>query len=112
MQQKNLIWKENRDVLLNGKLTAENPETDFSSARATLNGMEIVTPYTDSLVEIIEDKSIILNATTKEFLVVKGAEGCKAKVVNCLGETVTEFIIKNTLEEIKVSRAGLIYLSK
>ena len=105
------FWKEYSNILLNGKLTAENPETDFSSARATLKGTEIVTPYTDSLVEIFEDKSIILNATTKEFLVVKGAEGYKAKVVNCLGETITEFIIKNTFEEIKVPRAGIIYLN-
>jgi len=78
----------------------------------TLKGTEIITPYTNSLIEIFENKSIILNATAKEFLVVKGAEGYKAKVVNCLGETITEFIIKNTLEEIKVSRAGLIYLNK
>jgi len=106
------FWKECSNILLNGKLTAENPETDFSSARVTLKGTEIITPYTNSLIEIFENKSIILNATAKEFLVVKGAEGYKAKVVNCLGETITEFIIKNTLEEIKVSRAGLIYLNK
>lgn len=106
------FWIENRKVLLNGKLTAENPEIDYSSARATLNGTEIITPYTNSLVEIFEDKSIIINATTKEFLVVKGAEGCNAKVVNCLGEIITEFTLKNTLEEIKVPRAGLIYLNK
>ena len=54
------FWIENRKVLLNGKLTAENPEIDYSSARATLNGTEIITPYTNSLVEIFEDKSIII----------------------------------------------------
>lgn len=106
------FWKENRDVLLNGKLTAENPETDYSSARATLKGTEIITPYTNSLVEVFENKAIILNATLKDFVIVKGAEGCKIKVVNCLGETISEFTIKNTLEEIKVSRAGLVYLNK
>ena len=106
------FWKENRDVLLNGKLTAENPEIDYSSARATLNGTEIITPYTNSLVEVLENKAVILNATLKDFVVIKGAERYKAKVVNCLGETVSEFTIKNTLEEIKVSRAGLVYLNK
>ena len=106
------FWIENRKVLLNGKLTAENPEIDYSSARATLNGTEIITPYTNSLVEVLENKAVILNATLKDFVVIKGAEGYKAKVVNCLGETVSEFTIKNTLEEIKVPRAGLIYLSK
>ncbi len=106
------FWKENRDVLLNGKLTAENPETEYSSARATLNGEEIITPYTNSLVEVFENKAIILNATLKDFVVIKGAEGYKAKVVNCLGETISEITIKNTLEEINVSRAGIIYLNK
>lgn len=106
------FWKENRDVLLNGKLTAENPETDYSSARATLNGIEIISPYTNSLVEVFERKAIILNATLKDFVIVKGAEGYKAKVVNCLGETISEFTIKNALEEINVSRAGIIYLNK
>ena len=106
------FWMKNRKVLLGGKLTAENPESEYSIARVTLNDEEIITPYTNSLVEILENKSIIINATTKEFLIIKGAQGYKAKVVNCLGETILEFTIKNTLEEIKVSRAGLVYLNK
>ena len=106
------FWKENREVLLEGKLTAENPESEYSSARATLEDTEIITSYTNSLVEILQNKSIILNATLKDFVVVKGAEGYKAKVLNCLGETISEFIIKNALEEISVSRAGIIYLNK
>ena len=106
------FWKENKDVLLNGKLTAENPECEYSIARATLNSSEIITPYTNSLVEICENNAIVLNATSKENLVIKGAKGYSAKVVNCLGETVTEFTIKNALEEISVSRAGIIYLNK
>ncbi len=106
------FWKENREVLLDGKLTAENPESEYSSARATLEDTEIITSYTNSLVEILQNKSIILNTTLKDFVVVKGAEGYKAKVLNCLGETISEFIIKNALEEISVSRAGIIYLNK
>ncbi len=105
------FWKENRNILLNGKLTAENPESEYSIARATLNETEIVTPYTNSLVEIFQNKAIVINATSKDFLVVKDAEGYRAKIVNCLGETISEFTIKNALEEIKVSRAGIIYLN-
>ena len=106
------FWKEHRDILVNGKLTAENPENDYSSARVTLKDSEIVATYTNSLVEVFKKKAIVVNGTMKDFLVIKGAKGCKVKVVNCFGETISEFIIKNTLEEIAVSRAGIIYLNK
>ena len=106
------FWKEHRDILVNGKLTAENPENDYSSARVTLKDSEIVATYTNSLVEVFKKKAIVVNGTMKDFLVIKGAKGCKVRVVNCFGETISEFIIKNTLEEIAVSRAGIIYLNK
>ncbi|MBR6552280.1 MAG: alpha-galactosidase [Clostridia bacterium] len=106
------FWKENQDVLLNGKLTAENPECEYSIARVTLNETEIITPYTNSLVEIYENKAIVINATLKDSVVLKSAKGYSAKVVNCLGEIISEFVIENTLEEISVPRAGIIYLNK
>ena len=106
------FWEKHRDILVNGKLTAENPENDYSSARVTLKDSEIVATYTNSLVEVFKKKAIVVNGTMKDFLVIKGAKGCKVKVVNCFGETISEFIIKNTLEEIEVSRAGIIYLNK
>jgi alpha-galactosidase len=106
------FWNENRNVLLDGKLTAENPESEFSIARATLGDNEIITPYTNSLVEIFKKNAVVVNGTSKNSLVLKGAAGYKAKILNCLGETISEFIIKNTLEEVNVPRAGLIYLNK
>jgi alpha-galactosidase len=106
------FWNENRNVLLDGKLTAENPESEFSIARATLGDNEIITPYTNSLVEILKKNAVVVNGTSKNGLVLKGAAGYKAKTLNCLGETISEFIIKNTLEEVNVPRAGLIYLNK
>ncbi len=106
------FWNENKEVLLNGKLTAENPECEYSVVRATLENTEIVTPYTNTLVEIRENKAIVINATTKDTLVLKGAKDYKSKVINCLGEIVSEFIVENKLEEIRIPRAGIIYLSK
>ena len=47
-----------------------------------------------------------------EFLVIKGAKGYKGRVVNCLGEETASFTVQSDLEEIKVSRAGIIYLNK
>ena len=106
------FWNENKNVLLDGKLTAENPECEYSVARATLGDTEIITPYTNSLVEIQKSNVKVLNATLKQNLVLKGAAGYKAEVLNCLGETVSEFTVENTLEEVNVPRAGLIFLNK
>ncbi len=106
------FWMKNKAVLLNGKITAENPESEYSIARATLNNEEIVTTYTNTLVEVLKNESIIINATNKEWLVLKSAKGYNAKVVNCLGEIVSEFTIENNLEEVKIPRTGLVYLNK
>lgn len=106
------FWKKESDIILNGKLTAENPESEYSSARVTKEDKEIIATYTNYLVEVFKKNVIVLNVTSCNSLVIKGAAGYRAKVVNCLGETVSEFSVKNSLEEINVSRAGMIYLNK
>ena len=106
------FWKEHKDILLNGKLTAENPESEYSVARATLENSEVITTYTNSLVEILKENVVVVNGTKNEFLVIKGAKGYKGRVVNCLGEETASFTVQSDLEEIKVSRAGIIYLNK
>ena len=106
------FWNENRDVLLNGKLTAENPECEYSSARATCNGSEIVTAYTNSLVEISQNNSIVINATARDSLVIKNAKLYKIRIVNCLGEKLSDYIIENDFEEIIIPKSGIAYLNK
>ena len=106
------FWNENRDVLLNGKLTAENPECEYSSARATYNGSEIVTAYTNSLVEISQNNSIVINATARDSLVIKNAKSFKIRIVNCLGEKLSDYIIENDFEEIIIPKSGIAYLNK
>ena len=105
------FWKANRAVLLDGKLTAENPECEYSIARSTYNDKEIITPFTNSLVELSEPDSIVINATTKDKLVLKGAENRKIKIVDCCGEMLSEFVLQSDLEEIKIPRAGIAFLT-
>lgn len=106
------FWKRESDTILNGKLTAENPESEYSSARVTKDEKEIIVTYTNNLVEVFEKNAIVINATSCNSLVIKGAAGYKARVVNCLGETINEYLIEKSLEEISVLRAGMIYLNK
>lgn len=105
------FWQENRNVLIDGKLTAENPESEYSCARSTLGDSEVITPYTNSLVEISQKNSKVINATKNEFLVLKGAKNKTAKVLNCCGDVVNKLLIGEELFEINVPRAGIVILS-
>ncbi len=106
------FWKEHKEILLNGKLIAENPESEYSIARSTLDNTEIITTYTNNLVEVLKENSIIVNGTQNENLVIKGAKGYKGKVINCKGEEIDSGIISDELKELKIPRAGVLYLNK
>lgn len=106
------FWRENRDILLNGKLTAENPESEYSSAKATLGNNEIITLYTNLLADVSKENCIIVNGTKEESIIVRGAKGYKAKVVNCIGAEISSFEIQNSLEEVCVPKSAIIYLNK
>ena len=106
------FWKEHKEILLNGKLTAENPESEYSIAKVTLDNTEIITPYTNNLVEVLKENSIIINGTQNEYIVIKGAKGYRGKVVNCSGEELSLVEFCNNWEEIKIPRAGVLFLNK
>lgn len=104
------FWKEWRNVLLDGKLTAENPECNFSSACSTLGDKSVTVTYTNPVVEIKTAKSVAVNASMHKSLIIKGAQSKNYKVVNCLGKTVAYGKIGTSLEEIEVPTAGIIFI--
>ena len=56
------FWKEYRSVLLDGKLTAKNPENDYSQATAALDNTSIVAIYTNNVVDGKNGTTIVVNA--------------------------------------------------
>ena len=106
------FWKEWKDILIDGKLTAQNPESNYSAATSTLGNKSVTVSYTNPVVDIRTEKAVAVNSSMHESLVIKGAEGKTYKTVNCMGEEIANGIITSSLEEIEVPSAGIIFIGQ
>ncbi len=104
------FWKEYRSVLLDGKLTAKNPENDYSQASSTLDNTTVTAVYANNVVDAKSDKTVIVNASGFDSVIVKNAAGKNFTAKNCKGEITCSGVIKNNLEEISVAKAGIIVI--
>ncbi len=105
------FWKENKDVLLDGKVIAYNPESDYSLVYSQKDNKAIFTAYTDRIIPCKDFKEIIaVNVTRFKSLVLKEAKGKEYRVLNCMGEVISEGIIDNDLIEIAVPLSGMIFI--
>lgn len=109
------FWKENADLILSGKFTAQNPLANYPLLKATKNGHSIIGLYDNVFVTIgDEDKIHILNAKLSENVIVKCtlAADYELTVWNCLGVVEQSKIIQleKGVSEILVKASGLIRL--
>ena len=105
------FWKEWRDVLLDGKLTATNPECEYSLVCSELNEKAVYTAYSDTVIPVKTKETVAVNATAGETLIIKNAEGKKYKVINCMGEEILSGEIGLNLQEIPVPTAGIVFVN-
>ena len=104
------FWMEYRHVLLDGKLTAKNPENDYSQASSTLDNITVTAVYTNNVVDVTNDKTVVVNASGFDSVIVKNAAEKSFTVKNCKGEIITTGTVKNNLEEITVTKAGIVII--
>ena len=104
------FWKEWRDVLLEGKLIATNPECEYSLVCSELGDKAVYTAYSDRIIPVKVKETVAVNATAEKNLIIKNAKGKSYKVVNCMGEELSQGIIETKLEEISVPIAGIIFI--
>lgn len=104
------FWREWRDVLLDGKLTAENPESEYSIVTSVLGEKSVITAYTNPVISVKTKETVVVNGTAGDSLIIKNSEGGHYKVVSCLGEELADGTIGCKLEEIKVPTSGMIFL--
>ncbi|MBQ2847686.1 MAG: alpha-galactosidase [Clostridia bacterium] len=104
------FWKEWKNVLLEGKLTAKNPESNYSVASSVLGSKEVITSFTNPVIEITAEKSVAVNASMNKSLIIKFAEGKKYKTVNCMGEEIASGTISSQLHETEVPAAGIVFI--
>lgn len=104
------FWKEWKDVLLDGKLTAKNPEANYSTASSVLGGKEVITAFTTPVINVTAEKSVAVNASMYDSLIIRGAEGRDYRTVNCMGEETASGKIASPLAEISVPSAGMVFI--
>ena len=106
------FWREHRDILISGKLRAENPESAYSIVWAEKDGTAIFTSYTDILIDCRSYRNIIaVNCSRSKTLILKGAKEKTYRVVNCMGETLSEGRLEDNLTEIAVPLSGMVITS-
>lgn len=104
------FWKEWKEVLLHGKLTAENPEYHYSTACSTLGDKSVITAYTNPILTIQTKETAAVNATAQQTLFVKDGNGRTYSVVNCMGEELAKGVLQSDLAEIAVPTAGILFV--
>lgn len=103
------FWRENREVLIGGRLKAQNPESSYSIVCAEKDGKAIYTCYTDTLVDCTDYvETTALNSSRRKSLLIKGADKKTYTVLNCMGEKVSEGNVDGLICEIEVPLAGMI----
>ena len=104
------FWKEWKDVLLNGKLTADNPESNYSIARSVLGNKEVITAFTNPVITASSAETVAVNASMHKSLIIKNADGKKYRILNCMGEETANGTIGSSLAELDVPTAGMIFI--
>ncbi|MEE0945869.1 MAG: glycoside hydrolase family 36 protein [Acutalibacteraceae bacterium] len=104
------FWRKWRDVLIDGKLTAENPEINYTQATSTLGNKSVTVPYCNTLVEIKTDVAVVLNATGGDCVLISGARGKNYRVVDCMGETLSKGTICADTEKISAPLCAQIFI--
>ncbi len=103
------FWRQNREILLEGKILAANPESGYSIVCAEKCGDAIFTAYTDTVIDCRAYKNIIaVNSSRSASLILKGAKGKSYKCVDCMGNVLDSGSVDSALFEVNVPVAGMV----
>lgn len=104
------FWKEYRYVLLGGKLTAKNPESDYSQVSSTLDNTTVTAVYTNNIVDAKTSTTIVVNTGSFDSVIVKNAVNKRYVIKNCKGEILSKGEIRDSLKEFNVTKAGILII--
>lgn len=106
------FWRENRDILLNGKLSACNPEAMYTKISAEKDGHAIITAYTPCIQSMDGlQKMTLINACEEPFVILKNAKGKSFRVLDCTGTLLSSGNVNSDLFEIQVPLSGMAILA-
>jgi len=102
------FWIENRDILLNGKLKASNPEAAYSKISAEKEGTAIITLYAPSLQKLDSfKKATIINACSESPVILKNVKGKVCKVLDCMGTVLSSQTVDCDIWETNIPLSGM-----
>ncbi len=104
------FWTQWRNVLLDGRLTATNPESEYSLVCAELNDKAVYTAYSDTVIPVKTKETVAVNTTAYETLIIKNAKECIYTVLNCMGQEIANGKLESDLQEINVPIAGMVFI--
>lgn len=103
------FWVKNREALLDGKLTAENPENGYSLIKSELNGRAVITAYAKNDVNISEvTGGSIINASGRDYIIVLADRKMKFTVYDCMGNVVSADVLTGGILKFFVPRCGIL----
>ena len=108
------VWKENRDVLLDGELELNNPEQYYTRVVATNQDKQFIALYNDvPAVPANKPRILVLNATAANRIILDIKQDLgkrKVTVTDCTGKVISNdtIVLKKGLRQISVPPSGLI----
>jgi len=103
------FWRENRHILLDGKILAANPESSYSLVCAEKDGEAVFTSYTDRVIPCANyRRTVAVNASRFGSLILKDADGGEYEVVDCMGEKLANGFVSGNLFEVEVPISGMV----
>ncbi|PSW22153.1 alpha-galactosidase [Photobacterium sanctipauli] len=111
------FWNDNKQVLLNGKLSSRYPEMQYPIIESTLGNVKIMSVHADMVCDVFtdgEEKITIVNGAMEESLTLRCDEPIKVElsVYDCLGKKVS-YITNHTVEKLStiiVPKSGYVTL--
>ena len=105
------FWNKHKEVLLNGELTAENPECNYSLVTSRGKDCQITAVYADSVVYCAEKNNIIVNVTKEKGIVIENCRGKLFRILNCMGEEIQNGVVESEIMRLPVPMSGMVFIA-
>lgn len=106
------FWRENKEILLDGRLKIYNPEANYSMAEAELKDEKMCVCYSLNTVLCLSKKLTVVNGTGESYIAVRASGDYSYLILNCMGEKILdgEISIKD-IAIFNVPESGVLKLS-
>ena len=105
------FWTQHRRILLDGALTAEDPEVGYSLVRAERDGEAVITTYLRRFVSLADLRcGTLVNASAFDTLLLDAPQPIAYRVSDCMGEPVAEGAGQGLLR-IPVPHSGMLFFA-